>query len=604
MAMALEIHREMDANARVTPVEREMRRRLFWTCYLLDRLLACGSKRASLFADKAILLRLPSWSHNHASPPVEGEFFRACSNLQYLQGSGKNSQGGTGMLIDIVRILGITNMYLAAGGVKGDPCFPWHTGSQLSKIRQELDTWASGTDDILSSPDALFGQSDSTVLVLSKLIYHVIHCLIYRPFLPVDLSELTGTSQHQSWQIEATNMCFFHANAIAELVDMGKQAPSIEWPAFVGYAICTAGTVHIHGAHYNKAGGALADMTVFSQSAEFLSREMQHLSELRYAWASVQHQRETLQSLYNIHAELVKTVGFSSGFSSSFQLEDFFDRYSNISASSGQPFILDIANLSLSDVVVDFAADACPSHGLYAPRATGESETLRPILKRKNTMPSERARLHLALPTVPMVGGPHSAGLPTTLHRPSFSGMPPPPSPMIATPNSLPDEHMAMDMNEEVANNAAVAAAAAAGFSMPPPPHAPTVGISATPFSSQYTFSAPHGSGNHHDAQVNMGANAGGYDPMFSGMATNAYASPASMWQRREDKANTEQRSNEGVSSPGAKSNPSTSTGVAEEKDPFLSMLEQLAESEGRRPSGGRPGSEFDFFFPGNAGTN
>jgi hypothetical protein len=285
MALALELHRECNLKIRISPAEMEMRRRLFWTCYLMDRFVACGSKRPSLIADESIMLHLPSWCPDSAALPVEGEFFQNGSNLQYHPGSGKKSQGSTGLLIDIGRILGVTNRYLAAGGVKGDSHFPWHSLSNLSKIRQVLDIWASGTQDVFSSVDTLFGQPDSTTLVLSKLIYHLIHCLIYRPFLPIDLAELARTGQHQSWQIEATNLCFLHANAIAELVELGRQSATIEWPAFVGYCICTAGTVHVHGAHY-KGGPE----EVFSSSADFLSREMQQLAELRYAWSSVQHQ--------------------------------------------------------------------------------------------------------------------------------------------------------------------------------------------------------------------------------------------------------------------------------------------------------------------------
>ena len=131
------------------------------------------------------------------------------------------------MLIEISRILGITNRYLAAGGVKGDSHFPWHAQSNLSKIRQDLDTWASGAQDAFMSIEALFGQTESQTLVLSKLVYHLIHCLIYRPFLPIDLTELSGTGQHQSWQIEATNLCFLHANAISELTEIGKHSSII-----------------------------------------------------------------------------------------------------------------------------------------------------------------------------------------------------------------------------------------------------------------------------------------------------------------------------------------------------------------------------------------
>jgi hypothetical protein len=289
----------------------------------MDRFAATGSKRPSLVADECIVLRLPSWQLHPGAMLLEGEYFPSGCNLQYMGGTGKGGQGSMAMLIGIARILGITNRYLAAGGVKGDSHFPWHSLSNLSKIRQELDIWASDTQDTFTSIEALFGQPDSVILVLSKLVYHLIHCLIYRPFLPVDLAELSSTSQHQPWQIEATNLCFLHANAIAELVEIGSASSIIDWPAFVGYCLSTAGTIHVHGAHYPGREGE-----VFSVSAEFLSREMLQLSELRCIWAGVQHQRDTLQTIYGCHTELVKSLASNPmRYAPVFQLEDFFDRY-------------------------------------------------------------------------------------------------------------------------------------------------------------------------------------------------------------------------------------------------------------------------------------
>jgi hypothetical protein len=384
MAMALELHREIDAQAHVTPVERELRRRLFWTCYLLDRYLSCGSKRSSLISDNSVALRLPSWCPTPSSLPVDGEFFQQGSNLQYYQGSGKKSQGSTGMLIDITRILGITNRYLAAGGVKGDSHFPWHSLSSLSKIRQELDFWASGAGPVFSGLQALFHQMEATIVFLSKLIYHLIHCLVYRPFLPIDLAELAGNGQHQSWQIEATNMCFLHANAIGELVDAARHAGTVEWPAIVGYCICTAATVHVHGAHYTNPGAHGGEVNVFSASSDLLSREMQHLRELHFAWANVQHQSDTLQGIYNAHGELVKAMVTSSmRYTRGFHLEDFFDRYSNIGGPGGMSFRFDPAHLSMSDIVIDFTADR------YS-ESPAAREAERQSHKRKNTSSHKR----------------------------------------------------------------------------------------------------------------------------------------------------------------------------------------------------------------------
>ncbi|RYP26575.1 hypothetical protein DL767_007973 [Monosporascus sp. MG133] len=495
--------------------------------------------------------------------------------------------------------------YLASGGVKGDSHFPWHALSNLSKIRQDLDVWASGTEDVFSSVDILFGQLDSTVLVLSKLIYHLIHCLIYRPFLPIDLAELAGTGQHQSWQIEATNMCFLHANAIAELVELGKQTGSIEWPAFVGYCICTAGTVHIHGTHYKK-NGLNWDTGAFASSSEFLSREMQQLSELRYAWASVQHQRETLQGIYNAHTELVKSLANNPmRYSPVFHLEDFFDRYSNIGGPGGQTFTFDAANVSLADVVVDFTTDTYTGYDLYAPRMNGASSVAqeRPNLKRKNTGSLGRKR-----PDIRGIGpfnngtndSPLSPALTTPSGRPrqfSFSTGPHS-APILPTPPPLAPRSEQMSGNigqpmtqvrnpmEDAAANAAAAAAAAAGFGLSPPQPAQQItALATTPFSPPYHY-ATLGPGGEH------GNTLGGYDPMFGTVPTSAFSSPAAWHGEEGRKGNI-------APSPGAHShNGSTGTGPSEEKDPFLNLLEQLAESEHAIGQG----NELDFFLAGAQG--
>ncbi|QSZ36878.1 hypothetical protein DSL72_006761 [Monilinia vaccinii-corymbosi] len=551
MSVALELHRELDHKLRTACPERELRRRLFWTCYLMDKFSACGSKRPSLIADKSILLQFPSWSPNPATLPIEGEFFHNASNLHFS--GGKKSQGSSGMLIDIVRILGITNCYLAAGG---DSHFPWHSLSNLSKIRQNLDIWASGTQDVFTSIDTLFGQPDSTTLVLSKLIYHLIHCLIYRPFLPIDLAELAGSGQHQSWQIEATNLCFLHANAIAELVELGKQSVTIEWPAFVGYCICTAGTVHVHGTHYK--GGREGE--VFSASADFLSREMQQLSELRYAWSSVQHQRETLQTIYGCHSDLVKSLGSNPmRFSPVFHLEDFFDRYSDL----GQHF--NGAHVSFVDVVAP-SQDAYHGHDLPSPTrvnrngsingagagSNGSNDSNIVALRRKSSS-SARKR---TLKERPLTS-------PNCQNKISLEQLPLP-------QNGLTGQDTTSYSNE--------------GNSMANTSQVPFSPSSQNP-PQPYNFSPPlssHSTQNpNFDSMFGMPHLGSGGSFSFGGMGGNSGG------MMRE----------EGMT-PGGRSNNGSTGSNGEEKDPFLSLLEQLAENEQQR---GGP-SELDFFLGAGSG--
>ncbi|KAK2624932.1 hypothetical protein QTJ16_005301 [Diplocarpon rosae] len=525
MAMALELHRECELQTQVTAVEREMRRRLFWTCYLMDRFLACGSRRPSLIADQCIRLRLPSWAPGPAVLPVEGDFFLNGSNLQYHPGAGKRSQGSSGMLIDIVRILGVTNRYLAAGGVKGDSHFPWHSLSNLSKIRLELDLWASGTQDVFISIDTLFGQPDSTTLVLSKLIYHLVHCLIYRPFLPIDLAELAGTSQHQSWQVEATNLCFLHANAIAELVELGKQSSSIEWPAIVGYCICTAGTIHVHGTHYK--GGRAGE--VFSAAPDYLSREMGQLSELRLAWAAAQHQRETLQTILGCHAELVTSLARNPvRYSPVFHRADFFDRYSDLGLS------LDGAHVSFTDILPEsLAPEQDTGHGFYAHGSEAPASVAVSLAPR-------------AHPSAPILDPAHAV----TSKQPAHA------SPILTRHARRPPP------------------APASGPLSPPSP--------ASTFSSPFTFS---------------GQPDAGYDPMFGMSFAYGHGHGHSDSSNHAHGPGHGMRRGGGGGTPGAESTATLGTG-SDEKDPFLTLMEQLAEDERSR---GGPG-ELDLFVDGGPG--
>ena len=555
MVMALELYREVPGKANLSPSEREMRRRLFWSAYTMDRFITCGSKRPCLIPDNCIVLRLPSWSPHTACLTVDGELFNNTGpNIQYSPDSRRRSQGVAPLLIDITRILGVTNRYLAAGGVKGDSHFPWHSLSNLSKIRQELDIWATGTQDVFASMETLFGHPESTTLLLSKLIYHVVHCLIYRPFLPIDLVELRGMGQHQSWQIQATNLCFSHSNAIAELVELGRNSPLIEWPSFVGFCVYTAGTVHVHGVHYKGHVGE-----VFSSSSEFLTREMHQLSWLRNFWAGIQHQRQLLQTIYTCHAELVRTLASSSmRFSPVFHLEDFLDRYPGVTADGAHVKLADMPEFSekygtmaYSGIATD-QINSSPMNFIDRQDSHYNSPMVPSYLNQPRAFPPHQHSLPSTHTPIP---GHHSRvknqgqSLPFNFHNPSDHQN----SPQYASLYPIPDTEMSGPSSLPLGTNSF--SPSAFGFS--PPAFLSEQGVNSTsppPSNPQY--------------------------------ATFPF-----------DTANANTQSGPTALTPDAQSQVSGShTESGSEKDPFLSLLEQLAENEN---SQGGP-SELDFFLGGS----
>ncbi|KAG8631322.1 hypothetical protein KVT40_000462 [Elsinoe batatas] len=564
MAIALGLHRELPSAFRIPLAEREGRRRLFWTCYLMDRFTASGSKRPSLIADESIQLRLPAWPTDGSAIYQEGQYFSNGSNLPMA--AGNNTSGGRvghstyASLIEITRILGITNRYLAAGGVKGDSHFPWHSQSNLSRIRQDLEVWASSNQEVFMAVEALFAQPESLTIVLARLVYHLIHCLIYRPFLPVDLIELAGTEQHQPWQLEATNLCFLHANAIANLVEVGKACSVMDWPAFVGYCLCTAGTIHVHGAHYVGRDGDF-----FARSAEFLSREMTQLNEIRMYYAGVQHQRETLQTVYGCHSQLVKSLASNPmRFSPVFQMEDFFDRY------PGQ--YIDGAHIILSDVAVEQFHESIPAYNGIQQQHQQQQQG-RPW----GLNSAEMSAFMPATSLPPLASTPI---MPSKKRRRTNDESQQAMTAITTTENmhSMMQDHQMQDQGENAAQS-----------SLPTPTECPEPTATATeqqtlthnPFSPNFSFSP--------------------WPPSFlNSPAEQRQTLPAQPHQQCQYNGQMDQAFTFGYQdkeTPGGISN-NGSVPSETEKDPFLSLLEQLAENENSQQGGP---SDLDFFLRGQS---
>ncbi|PHH55559.1 hypothetical protein CFIMG_001373RA [Ceratocystis fimbriata CBS 114723] len=359
MAMALELHRESIVQTNFPFADTEVRRRLFWTCYIIDRFMACGSNRPHFIVDSsAIALQLPSRvTADGPSITKQGNVLAQDdhSMRQFLESNNKN-RCSYGILVDITKVLGFTNQFITAcTSSSASSCYPWDEASEVSKIRRDLVAWEAETRDIFSSMSAILAHPEANILMLSKLVYHTVYCLAYRPFLPMEVTELHQPSQHLAWRIDAANNCFLHANSIMELVELSQQVGNIQFPPFVGQAICVAGTIHMHGVYYCK-DNARASQSRFYKSEEFLEREMACLEKLKHSWPIIGHYRKTLQELHKKHSELVdRRAGNASRYISPLQGRDFFDRYST--SPGGQVFQFDAASLTLPESAGDGLAE-------------------------------------------------------------------------------------------------------------------------------------------------------------------------------------------------------------------------------------------------------
>ncbi|KAK8920244.1 hypothetical protein VCV18_007545 [Metarhizium anisopliae] len=319
---------------------------------------------------------------------------------------------------------------------------------------------------------------------------------------------------------------------------------------------------------------------------------MKHLSDLHFAWANIRHQSDTLQEIYSAHGELVKAmVASSMRYTPGFHLEDFFERYSNIGGPGGKSYRFDPAHLSMSDIVIDFTADRC-----------GESpvarETERYSHKRKNTLSTKKGNdegTNAGYDQVASMSQPTGAGnVPYSIH-------------MTQLPSHVSNGHMQQqvsrppDAHIKSSGTPFDAAQTIHGYTMPPDNSANNSGqgivpMSGTRFGPAYGYAM---GSNVMNSQNNVNDGNTNFDAIFGALPTNTFSSAAG-WQGEDGQQHNKMNiPTSGVApSPGTKSSSgSTGTGHSEEKDPFLSLLEQLAEDEQRFNGGG---ADLDFFLTSN----
>lgn len=324
MAFALELHRESPPPLCMENEDNEGCRTIFWTCYLMDKFMAASTKWPSAISDQSIHLRLPASQCPISGAPTEGIYFSTEADFTYTIEGSYTRYSNSAMLVRITELLGLVERYISLGGMIGDSGFPWHPQSTHECIRSKLEHWNAAFMEMYESLEVMFEHPESSILVLCELVYHLNYCLLYRPFLPMDLDQTVKSRNYGAWQAEAIRLSFLHADAIVEIMEKGITKGYVTWPPLVGYCILTAGTIHVHGAYYT----GIRDRDLHDRSMQYLSFDMRQLADFRFIWASVYRYFNTLQSVYNYHSELVTSFARKAiHLTSVYQTINFFDRY-------------------------------------------------------------------------------------------------------------------------------------------------------------------------------------------------------------------------------------------------------------------------------------
>ncbi|THD00449.1 hypothetical protein EYZ11_000013 [Aspergillus tanneri] len=284
----------LEPTLELSVAERDERRRLFWSLFLLDRFICCSFHRPSAIKDADCHLGLPADDGlDMLSLPVTLK-----SLLDKRTRSRSLQPGIFGLSVGLSAVLGhtIDEMMNKEPGMEDEPWLPDSPYSSINRDLEFLRELASRHGSVLTALrqhplDGTQGRDGERTaqMVLIYTLYHLNHCLLSHPLLLGSKIELLQPKVPLSWMKEAQARCFTHARSLTTLLINAKAAGYMPVPSFYSYCILVAGTI--------LALHACSDEVVPHQESEgYLQSSLTYLGEVSELWENAHIMATALRS--------------------------------------------------------------------------------------------------------------------------------------------------------------------------------------------------------------------------------------------------------------------------------------------------------------------
>ncbi|KAJ5665786.1 uncharacterized protein N7477_008234 [Penicillium maclennaniae] len=299
IGMAVRISQDLrmmqEPSSRLCEMEREERRNLFWSLYLLDRFVCCSFQRPPAIQDSDCLLNLPTY---HGS----GKWTDSITLSGLLDEKVRNSTfkpGMFGISIGLAAVLGRTIKCMMNNEPNQD--VPWHPVSEYGSIYTDLEflkELAVKNGPVLAEPGQPRSQNDMSDgdreqiahMVLSHTLYHLSHCILGHPFLlGMKLQSSAHSEIPSAWLDETRSTCLKHAGSLVTVLVEAKAAGYMPVPSVYSYCILVASTIHALHVHSD-------DLSTSRSSAEYLRTSLYYLGEISELWSNAQMMANALKA--------------------------------------------------------------------------------------------------------------------------------------------------------------------------------------------------------------------------------------------------------------------------------------------------------------------
>lgn len=333
MAFALQLHKDLEHDPlRVTGktqlsfIDREIRRRTMWACFLMDRFNSSGTDRPCFIREETLKIPLPikekNFQYDMPGPTetLSGQVLEHIS--EGIASEAKENMGVAAWMIKAIALWGRIIGYLNQGGKELDPHPMWSPESEYSKLIKQTEDFEL-PESLSYTPENL--HLHETDNMANQFLF--LHISIQQNILFMNrfaISSPNDPSQRdvpKAFVTKAGAKAFAAANRISELLK-DAEAHFITAP-FTGYCAFLSSTVHIFGIFSGNP-------TMEATSKRNLATNVKFLSKMKRYWGMFHWMSENLREQYRTCADAVRqgnNPANENAASPIFQYGDWFDRY-------------------------------------------------------------------------------------------------------------------------------------------------------------------------------------------------------------------------------------------------------------------------------------
>ncbi|KAJ5365265.1 hypothetical protein N7517_008151 [Penicillium concentricum] len=222
-ALQLNLESSADLNS-ICPIANESKRRLMWSCYVMDSWVGSGVNQLTLLEDKDLKIQLPCHSHNFSlGTPCITEVLDEGKALGFISREQNQFQPAQNMGIEayFIRLVSIRKRVLRYVKQLDTSKPPWEPDSEFKQLSTECESWRQYLPHSLNSIWARKESSQLGALTLLWCTYHQTLVDLYRIGMPTLFRirrHVDFPSDKKEFLDYCRRVCFDSARGVSKII--------------------------------------------------------------------------------------------------------------------------------------------------------------------------------------------------------------------------------------------------------------------------------------------------------------------------------------------------------------------------------------------------